>query len=371
MEELDAGGKIRMTQPRTFLLSAGGTGGHLFPAEALAQELLARGHRVVVVTDKRGHAFKSLGPDVPVLTVRAATFSGGIVKKLKAMAAILFGTLEASRILFKYKPAVVVGFGGYPSFPAVFAAQCFWFPVVLHEQNAILGKANKVLAVCATAIATSLPGTKGIPARNTAVHTGNPVRPAIIAAGEAPYRMPDGTFKILVTGGSQAASIFSTVIPAAIAQLPAELRACLDVAHQTKQAEVDAVRAVYAGAGVKSEVAPFFGDMAERLKACQLFIGRSGASTVAEIAVAGRPAIFIPYKHVDQQQKLNAEAVTSAGGGWIILQDDFNDEMLAKKLQTLIQQPELLQQAAAAAKACGKADGAARLADLAEKTARG
>lgn len=352
-----------MPEKKTIMLSAGGTGGHLFPAEALAQELIARGRKVVIVTDKRGHAFKSL--EAPVHAVRAATLKAGVLSKLKAVFDMGAGIAQAARLVLKYRPGVVVGFGGYPSFPAVFAAQILRVPTVLHEQNAVLGKANAVLAWRAVAVAASVPGVGG----GKEVETGLPLRAPLEALHGRGYAAPAGEMKVLITGGSQAASIFGEIVPAAAALLPQELRARLVIAHQAREAEAAAVEEKYRAAGVRAEIRPFFSDMAERLAGCHLFIGRSGASSVAEAAMAGRPALFVPLRHGDMQQKKNAEAVTGRGGGWIVMQEDFTPEGLAQKLREFMENPDILARAAAASAACARPGAAARLADLVEKVA--
>ena len=361
----------RDTQQRTILLSAGGTGGHLYPAEALAQELLRRGHRVVIVTDKRGHAFKSLGDKVDIHVVSAATMSGGVVNKLRAVTRMGTGVVQAQRLLSKVKPDVVIGFGGYPSVPAVLAAQLTGVPTLLHEQNAVLGKANALLAGKARVIATALPGTKGMKDKDAQkiVTTGNPVRDAIVGVRDAVYPQDDSRLNILITGGSQAAKVFSEIVPEAVALLPQDLRARLDIVQQCREDMIEVTQKAYAKTGVKAEVKAFFSDMAERLKACQLFIGRSGASTVAEVAAVGRPAIFVPYPgHADMQQLHNANVIAARGGGWVMLQQDFTAAALAQKLTDLMTTPAQLTHAAAASKTCGEAHAAQKLADVVEKT---
>jgi UDP-N-acetylglucosamine--N-acetylmuramyl-(pentapeptide) pyrophosphoryl-undecaprenol N-acetylglucosamine transferase len=356
--------------PETILLSAGGTGGHLFPAEALAQELLARGRRVVIVTDKRGHAFKSLSGDVRVHTVRAATLKPGIVNKIRAVAEMGIGIMQSAFLLLREKPACVVGFGGYPSFPAVFAAQVLGLPTILHEQNAVLGKANVMLAPRSVLIAESLPGTRGIKAgwKDKTVTTGNPVRAAIVGVRGRAYVPPDREFRILVTGGSQAASVFGEIVPQALGLLPPDMKARLSVVHQSKESETPQTLEKYQAAGIRAEVRPFFSDMAERLSSCHLFIGRSGASTVAELAAAGVPAILVPYPgHADMQQKHNAEALTARGGARLMMQPDFTPAALGQKVREMMENPAMLRNAAAAAKDCGRPDAAQRLADCVEK----
>lgn len=368
-EKLDM--SARDTHQRTILLSAGGTGGHLYPAEALAQELLRRGHRVVIVTDKRGHAFKSLGDKVDIYVVSAATMSGGVVNKLRAVTRMGTGVVQAQRLLSKVKPDVVIGFGGYPSVPAVLAAQLTGVPTLLHEQNAVLGKANALLAGKARVIATALPGTKGMKDKDAQkiVTTGNPVRDAIVGVRDAAYPQDDSRLNILITGGSQAAKVFSEIVPEAVALLPQDLRARLEIVQQCREDMIEVTQKAYAKTGVKAEVKAFFSDMAERLKACQLFIGRSGASTVAEVAAVGRPAIFVPYPgHADMQQLHNANVIAARGGGWVMLQQDFTAAALAQKLTDLMTTPAQLANAAAASKTCGEAHAAQKLADVVEKT---
>ncbi|MBI1214465.1 MAG: undecaprenyldiphospho-muramoylpentapeptide beta-N-acetylglucosaminyltransferase [Alphaproteobacteria bacterium] len=355
---------------KTVMLAAGGTGGHLFPAEALAAELLKRGHRVVIVTDKRGHAFKSLGERAAIHTVRAGTLRAGLVNKIKAVIDMGVGITQSLVLIGRGRPALVVGFGGYPSFPGAFAAQLLCVPTMLHEQNAVLGKANRWLENRAKTIALSLPGTTGIRQRNMdkCVVTGNPVRAGIIAARDEPYAPPGETFNIFVTGGSQAAKVFGDVLPAACGRLPAELRRRLRIVHQCREDAVADTESYYQAAGVTAEIKPFFSDMPERLTACQLFIGRAGASTVAEIGTVGRPAIFVPYPgHADMQQKYNAETIATKGGAWVVMQEDFTPMAMAQKLEELMNDPAGLAQAAQAAKSCGRPDAARKLADLVER----
>ncbi len=361
-----------MTTSETVILAAGGTGGHLYPAEALAQELLGRGHKVVIITDKRGAAFQNLGDQVEVLTVPAATFKAGIVNKINAVLEILSGILQAAKLLRKYRPAIVVGFGGYPSFPTMFAAQWTGLKTIIHEQNAVLGKANLHLAGKAVAIAASLQDTRGIKDANQSkvTVTGNPVRPAIRALRALPYPPLDGVFEIFITGGSTALThVFNDAVPVAIMLLPEDLRQRVHVVHQCRAGEAAATAESYRKAGVKAEIKEFFSDMPERLAACHLFIGRSGASTVAEISVAGRPAIFVPYPgHADRQQTYNAEPLEQKGGCLIIQEEDFTSQTLAAELEKFMKDPALLQQAAATAKSCGQPEAVKNLADLVEGT---
>ena len=352
---------------QTYVLSAGGTGGHLFPAEALAEELIARGHSVVIMTDKRGHAFQNLASQVDVHIIPSASLKPGIISKISSLIHMGRGVLKALQILKTIKPTAVIGFGGYPSFPGVFAAQVLQIPTVIHEQNAILGKANLWLARYCDRIALSLKGTRGIPSDCTekCVITGNPVRKEIVKAAEIPY--PDPTqddFVILITGGSQAASIFSQVVPKALILLPEHLRKRLKIMQQCKEQDLSSVTETYQTAGLRAETAPFFKQMAARLAASHLFIGRSGASTVAEIAAVGRPAIFVPYPgHRDMQQKHNADILAHQNAAWIILQDFLTPETLAHQIQELMEMPSALVKAATQSRHCGVTDAAERLAD--------
>lgn len=358
-----------MTKQRPIILAAGGTGGHLYPAEALAEELLRRHHRVIITTDKRGAAFRRLDGRAEIVCLRAGTLKGGILGKITGLCNLGLGIFQSLRLLLRTKPALVIGFGGYPSFPPVFSAQMLGMPTVIHEQNAILGKANRWLEKSATAIAASLPGTQGIPQQSTSkiTVTGNPVRNAVAVVRDLPYPALDRGIHILITGGSQGAKIFSDVVPKAAALLPEDIKQRLVIAHQCRESDIEAAGKAYAAANIKAETRVFFDDMPQRLGACHLFIGRSGASTVAEIAAVGRPAIFIPLWHADRQQYLNAGLIAEKGGAWVIEQKDFTPESLAQKIAQLANNPAMLENAAQAAKACGKTDAAQALADLVER----
>ncbi|MDE1147348.1 MAG: undecaprenyldiphospho-muramoylpentapeptide beta-N-acetylglucosaminyltransferase [Azospirillaceae bacterium] len=359
-----------MTGP--IVLAAGGTGGHLFPAEALARSLRARGLPVVLVTDTRGHAFGEGLSDIPVHRVSAGTPGRGLVSKARTALSLLVGAMQARRILKDLKPAVVVGFGGYPSVPTVFAAQRLGTPVLLHEQNAVLGRANKLLVGGARAIATSFPGVAGLPRHVPQIRTGNPVRPAILALADRPYTPPGGTLSILVTGGSQGAAVFSTILPAAIARLSIEHRLRLHIKQQARVETMEQAREGYAGLGVDVELAPFFRDMAGRLDACHLAICRSGAGTVAELAVAGRPAILVPYPQaMDDHQTANARALVAAGGAWLMPHAEFTAEALAQRLAAFLDDPAPLVAAAAGSRSFAIPDAADRLADVVLEVATG
>ncbi len=355
------------------VLAAGGTGGHVFPAQALAAELAARGRALALITDRRGADFEGAIDRDAIHAVPAASVSGrGLAGRLRGLAAIGLGVLQARRLLGRLGPAGVVGFGGYASVPAVLAATRMGLPSVIHEQNAVLGRANRLLAPRVRAIATSFAATAQIcPAdAGKAEHTGNPVRPEIAALADLPYRAPeaDGRLELLVTGGSQGARVMSDVVPAALAALPEGLRRRLHVVQQCRAEDLDRVRASYAGAAIEAELAPFFGDLAARLAAAHLVVARAGASTIAEIAAAGRPAILVPYPHAtDDHQSANANAFAASGAGWPMPEPGFTPEALAARVTSLAETPALLAEAARAARAEGRADAARRLADLVER----
>jgi UDP-N-acetylglucosamine--N-acetylmuramyl-(pentapeptide) pyrophosphoryl-undecaprenol N-acetylglucosamine transferase len=350
-------------------LAAGGTGGHMFPAEALARELLARGCRVALVTDRRGQAFGDKLPGVGLHRIRAGRFGAGLMSKLVGVAELALGTLEAGRLLRALAPAAAVGFGGYPSVPTMLAAARLGLPTLIHEQNAILGRANRLLAPRATRIATAFADVGAVRESDRAriVETGNPVRPAIAALRGTPYPVPaaDGAIQILVLGGSQGARILSEVIPAAFAKLPEALRRRLRVTQQARAEDIEAVRRAHAASGVAAELATFFDDVPTRLARAHLVISRSGASTMAELAIVGRPAILVPYLHAaDDHQTANARAMEKAGGGWVMPQPAFTADALAEKLLALLSAPDQLARAAAAAEALGRPEAARALADL-------
>ena len=357
------------SQRHPIVLAAGGTGGHVFPAEALAEALRARGYTLALFTDKRGEAYKGELGQLPTHRISASRVSGGMLNRVKGALSLVAGAAQSRRLFRALKPSVVVGFGGYPSVPVMWAATGLRIPTVIHEQNALMGRANRLLASRVTAIATSFPEVAGIkPAdRAKAVMTGNPVRSAVRALRDTPYVAPgpQGAIRILVTGGSQGATVFATVVPQALERLPDEIRRRIEVSQQARPEDVNAVRAAYAKSGIRAEVAPFFGDLASRLGATHLFIGRAGASTIAEITCAGRPAILVPYPHAaDDHQTANARALDSAHAAILMPQPDFVAETLASRLKLLLGHPPNLARLAEAAKALGTADAAGNLAIL-------
>ncbi len=351
------------------VLATGGTGGHVFPAQALARALIGRGYRLVLITDRRGSVYGGLLGDLETHRIRAAGISGrGLTAKISAVFQLGLGLLQARRLLKQLGPRAVVGFGGYPSVPTMVAAAQLRFKTVIHEQNAVLGRANRVLAPRADRIATAFDTTAMLQEADAAraVRTGNPVRTEIVAAVR-PYQPPggDGPIEILVTGGSQGASIFADIIPAALAALPADLRSRLSVTQQCREDDIDAVRGRYAASGIAAELASFITDIPELLARAHLVICRSGASTVAELAAAGRPAIMIPYPHaIDDHQRENAARLCDAGGGWQLPQGDATAVALCELIGALLADPGRLARAAACAARIGAPDATERLADV-------
>ncbi len=353
-----------------FVLAAGGTGGHLFPAEALAAELVARGRPVHLLTDSRADAFSGRIPGVEIHRVRAAGLGGGPVRAAHGVAELAAGTVQARRLLRRLRPRAVIGFGGYPSVPTMLAAASLGLPTALHEQNAVLGRANRLLAPRVGRIATGFPETAGLrPADHArAVHTGNPVRPAILAIGEPSYRppAPGHPIELLILGGSQGAHVLSEIVPAALAALPASLRTVLRVSQQARPEDRGAVAEAFAQTGIAAEIESFFADVPQRLTRACLAICRAGASTVAELSAIGRPVLLIPYPYAtDDHQTANARAFAAAGGGWVIAQADLRPDTLAARLIDLLGDGAALTLAAERAHAFGRRDAARHLAALA------
>lgn len=364
-----------MTQGRhTIILAAGGTGGHIFPAEALADRLSQLGYAVELVTDRRFQDYGRLSEDsifarIPVHYIHAGRLGGGLLSRLRGGLHIVFGIMQARRILKQRGAKAVVGFGGYPSFPTIAAAASRRLPTVIHEQNAILGRANSKLAERVNRIAASYPDTQKIPAHCAAktVVTGNPVRTGIRALHAVPYAAPqtDGVLRVLVTGGSQGAHVFSEVVPQAIARLPENLRLRLRIDQQCRPGDLEATRAAYQALGLHPDLAPFFPDMPARLASAHLVIARSGASTVAELSCAGRPAILVPLPTaMDNHQYVNAQAIEDAAAGWVMAQPGFTPEALAARLESFLTLPGGLQKAAAQMRALGRVEAADELARL-------
>ena len=363
-----------MSTSKTIILAAGGTGGHIFPAEALAEVLRARGFEPQLITDHRFHDYNKSSGDgalrhIPIHTIRAGSLGGGLVHKLKSLFGIAIGVVQAMRLIAKLQPIAVVGFGGYPSFPTMLAAVLCKRRTILHEQNSVLGKVNRALAGYVSVIATTYTDTQKMPvaASDRSRHTGNPVRAAIqaLAHVEYPALQDDGMLRLLVIGGSQGASVFSTVVPAAMALLPEHLRARIRLDQQCRAVELREVRDRYDALGMQVDLAPFFADVAARIAATHLVISRAGASSVAELMVAGRPAILVPLPSAtDNHQYFNAQAVEDSGAGWVVTQEAFTPASLANRLETLMQLPKRLSESAAAMRQLGAANAADLLADV-------
>lgn len=358
-----------------FVLMAGGTGGHLFPAMALAEELRRRGHEIRLMTDERVTGYGDRFPAREIYVVPSATPSiRNPLKLFRAVTRISAGIVVAWTYLRKARPDAVVGFGGYPVFPPFLAARLRGIPGILHEQNAVLGRANRALARFAAALALSFEHTKSAGNYNVArVTTGNPVRDRVReAARGAAYRLPRAgqPIRVLVFGGSQGARAFSDLAPPAMAALPEELRKRLRITQQCRPEDLERVTAAYKQARMSVELAPFFDDLPERMAKAHLVICRSGASTVAELAVLGRPSILIPLPgSLDADQKSNAAFLEESGGGWLVEQATVSPQSLATRLEHLFANPDILGAAAARAKQLGQPEAVERLADLAEKIA--
>jgi UDP-N-acetylglucosamine--N-acetylmuramyl-(pentapeptide) pyrophosphoryl-undecaprenol N-acetylglucosamine transferase len=355
-----------------FVLMAGGTGGHLFPAMALAQELRRRGHDVRLMTDHRVTAHGDKFPATAIYIVPSATPSvRNPIKFIVAAAKLGWGTLVARRTLNAIRPDAVIGFGGYPVFPPFLAASMLKIPGILHEQNSVMGRANRALAERATLIALTFAETakaEAFKAKSRLV--GNPLRDRVVAVVNTPYPALDGELRLLVTGGSQGARIFADLVPTAIAELPAELRSRLRVMQQARPEDLERVADAYRQSKVNVELQPFFEDLPERIAQSHLVISRAGASTITELTAIGRPAIYVPLPgSIDADQKQNALVVEAAGGGWIAEQATLSPQSLGTRLASLFGDPETLKRAAAAAKSLGQPKAVAKLADLAEDLA--
>lgn len=357
------------TRPHV-LLAAGGTGGHVFPAEALASELMDRGYRLGLVTDKRGKAYGGALGALETHHILAGGIAGkSIPARIKSVMELGLGAWQAWRLLKKLRPDAVVGFGGYASVPTMMAATFTSIPTAIHEQNALLGRANRLLAGRVNAIATSFADTRGLPvgADRKITLTGMPVRAPIAAKADTPYPVSEGDapLGILVLGGSQGATVLSEVVPAALGKLPEQIKARLDVTQQCREEDISMVKAAYGEIGVRAHLATFIDDVPERLGKAHVVISRAGASTVAEALAVGRPSILVPYPYAaDDHQSYNAQAVDAAGAGWIMPQDTFTADNLALRLDSLLGLPAVLEKSARCARDLGRADAAKHLADM-------
>jgi UDP-N-acetylglucosamine--N-acetylmuramyl-(pentapeptide) pyrophosphoryl-undecaprenol N-acetylglucosamine transferase len=352
----------------TIVLSAGGTGGHLFPAQALSEELARRGRSIVVMTDSRFANYATAFPSAKIETVPSSPL-GSIAAPFKIAAGIALAFAK----LVKLKPAAVIGFGGYPSVPVMLAAQLAKLPTAIIEQNAVVGRANRLVMDKVRLVAAAFPIARFAPRdKSKIVLTGNPLRPEVTALWGAPYRTPQpgGPVNLLVFGGSQGARAFSDIVPAAITQLPHDIKLRLSVTQQCRPEDLGRVREIYANAEVRAELQPFFADLPRRMAEAHLVIGRSGAGTVAELMAIGRPAILVPLPHaLDDNQTPNAQILARAGAGWLVQQHDLSPDSLAEMLTAIFAAPAELADRAAAAHALATPDAAQRLADAVEKIA--
>ena len=359
-----------------FVLAAGGTGGHMVPAHALAAELRKRGHGVMLITDDRGARFPGLFNGVPVHVLPAGRLRRSPLGLIRGVRSLIAGRREAKRVYKDHRPDAVIGFGGYPAVPALLAATSMGIPTVLHEQNAVLGRANRFLAGDAAAIATAYAKVERMKSRfdDKTVLVGNPVREAITRLGETPFPPFDeyAPFKILVTGGSQGATVLSKVVPEGLGMLPSSLKLRLQVMQQCRPDDIDEVRTEYAQLGIPAELMTYIEDMPGKLAEAHLVIARSGASTVAELTAAGRPAILVPYPSAtDDHQTSNAREITDAGGARTIPQPQFTPDVLARQITVMAEDPQALINAAARALSVGRPHAASNLADLIERIGGG
>jgi len=352
------------------VLAAGGTGGHMFPAQALAAELSSRNCRLAVITDRRGDVWKGGVQGVETYRVHAGGLAGkNFLSRLQSGSKLAVGTLQAKRILRRLNPKAVVGFGGYASIPTMLAASLGGYPTAIHEQNAVLGKANRLLAKRVKRIATSFEITEGLPENVGArvVHTGMPLRPAISAVIGRPYPSLTltGPVSLLVIGGSQGAHVFSDVVPRALGLLDDNVRKRIRVSQQCRPEDLEWTRECYQALSMDADLKTFFPDAPERLASSHLLIGRSGASTAAETLAVGRPAILVPYPHaIDNHQTRNAHAIVDVGAGWLVPEEAFTPSELSARLVSLLSLPAVLKKASASARAAATVNAAVQLADM-------
>ena len=359
-----------------FVLAAGGTGGHMIPAHAVAAELKSRGHGVMLITDERGARFPGLFDKVPVHILPAGRLGGGPIGWLKALRSVVAGRSEARGLYRNHPPNAVVGFGGYPAFPSLLAASAMGIPSLLHEQNAVLGRVNRLLAGDAAAIATAYHEVERLKPRFKAktVTVGNPVREDVARLGEMPFPAFDevAPLKLLITGGSQGASVLGQVVPEGLGLLRPSLRRRLQIVHQCRADDIGQVRGRYAELGIPAELMTYIEDMPDKLAEAHLVIGRAGASTIAELTAAGRPAILIPFPSAtDDHQTVNAREMVRAGGARVIPQTEFTPETLARQIDALAADPVALANAAARSLSVGRPHAARDLADLVERIGNG
>jgi UDP-N-acetylglucosamine--N-acetylmuramyl-(pentapeptide) pyrophosphoryl-undecaprenol N-acetylglucosamine transferase len=354
-----------VTPKPKIMLAAGGTGGHLFPAESLARELQSRGCAVELFSDDRVTDFADSFPADKIHQITSGTVTGsGVIGKATGLLKLMRGIWQCRSLVNQIQPMAACGFGGYPTVPPIVAASMLGIPCVLHEQNAVMGRANRFLAGRVRKVATGFDIGKGDP---KFVHVGNPVRPAVIDAARTPMLSPvaGGPLRLLVFGGSQGARIMAEIVPPAVALMSEAHRRRLVLTQQVRAEDMAQVTAEYARLGVEADCNPFFRDLPARMAQSQLVIARSGASTVAELAVMGRPSILVPLPGaLDQDQAANARVLAEAGGAEIMLQPAFTPETLAARLAAILDAPAALTATGAKAGAIGIADAASRTADV-------
>ncbi len=340
--------EFKIMKKPLIVLTAGGTGGHLFPAQAVGEILIQKGYPVILVTDPRGTSFKG-HLQTKVLNLPHYTQRVSLLKKINLGLHIILKTVEVGFWLLKKKPGIVVGFGGYPAFPTLVAATVTRTPLFLYEQNACLGRVNRWLASFSKAIATGFPKTQGMPPKSKVIVTGNPVRPAIKNISNAPYNAPrkSGTINLFIVGGSQGAKIFSTLLPDALNLLPPVLKRRLRVVQQCRPELVELTKNIYFNLGISAEVKAFFDNIGDHFKKAHLVICRAGASTLTELMVIGRPALFVPFFYaMDDHQTFNAHIAVDAGGGWMLSEKDLSAPILAKEIEKLLTSAKSLEKAA-------------------------
>ena len=350
---------------KKIIITTGGTGGHIFPAEAIAKGLLNNGYEIVFMTDKRGKNFRKL-TEIPTQVIAATSVTGrSFFGKIAALMILGWGAVQAGWYMLWHRPDLVIGVGGYASLPAVFIAQFLRIPTVVHEQNAVLGRANRMLAPRVKMIATAFADTKRVPPKISTFLVGQPVRDAILQKANAPYP-EENVFHLLITGGSQGARFLSRSLPQALLKLPAELRAQMVITQQARSEDVDDLQKLYQNAGFyATTVQSFFDNMPDLLARSNLVIGRAGSSTLAELAIVGRPGIYVPLPtSADNHQFENARQFAENGAGWLVVEKDFDADALAKRLQELIENKEELKTAAAASLALAHPDVAEKMVAL-------
>lgn len=350
------------------VLSAGGTGGHLFPAQALAAELARRGRRILVMTDRRFADYATHFPGATIQTVPSSPFNS-LAAPFKIAAGIAMAFLKLRRA----RPAAVVGFGGYPSVPVMVAANLARLPTAIIEQNAVVGRANRLVMNKVVKVAAAFPIARFAPAdASKVVLTGNPLRPEVEALWNSPYQVPQagGPLRLLVFGGSQGARAMSQIVPAALTRLPHDIKMRLSVVQQCRPEDMDEVRQIYANAEIRAVLQSFFTDLPQRMAESHLVIARSGAGTVAELMAIGRPAILVPLPGaLDDNQTPNAEILSKADAGWTVRQADLTPDVLARMLMEIFADPMGLARRAANAHALATPHAASRLADMVEAIA--